>query len=349
MDGFRIYRANGTVQVDSNSLSFLYADEVYLSTTSTRTITGAAGRSIRVLATGSSKMSGGAAVTTSNSGADLIVTISVSHDGFYRILVTGGKLTNFGIQWESTAGQLTVSSDQSGLVFVGNAVFQNTQQADGYTQLGAGGAGGYQVAAKNPFFNYRISNCPNPPTCFIQMGTPGYFLITGLVQIDATSWQITVAGSNWGSPIGTQYPVIKCFARLSGGGTSGYGIKLFDASGRRTWDSTENMLVAQQLIDWPNFYNVNNAEYTQSAVCSVSTPYILSLAGADYTGSFATTAASGAFYTMTDYISGYQLISGTLYRSAWGIVADKYKDDARAYFNDLPIDRTYIIDGSLYP
>jgi hypothetical protein len=346
MDGFRVYRADGSVQIDSSSLGFLFADDFYLGAgqTSTRTLTGAAGQVAQVVATGVSSASSLATISQANSGADLLVTVTSQKDGYFKIILTGGPTGTFGIQWSNTSGQLCVSSSQAGYVYLGNATFTGVNQPDTYSHIGGsvGGAYGYYRGVKDPFYAYQISSA-YAPVAAVQLASPGSsFLVCSIRLVSTNLWEIVVGGNNWASP-----PPVKCFARMAGYGSSGYGIKLFDATGIRTWDSNENMMLVQQVIDWPAAYTTTSNGILQTMGHGVPSPYLLSLAPAQISGNYA--VRNGAYYDTTEYCTGYSGNSSVIYRDSRGVTCDKYKDDFGASSDQVPVDRTYIINGNLYP
>jgi hypothetical protein len=289
--GFRIYRADGSVKFDSDSIPLLFQDEFYLASgTTTRTIAGAAGRTARITQQGWSSMNSGASVSQANSGADLVVTISVSRSGYFRIMIDGPKLTNFGVQLETNAGQLAISSDQFVYTYVGAATFTGTQKPSAYSQLDGSGSGGFVAGQRDPFYIYQIT-CNTAPLPFIQnIGNGHYFATCSITQLTSTTWEIVIGGNDW-----TTVPVVKCFARMSGVGANGYGMKLFNAAGLRTFDALENFLTVGQQIDFPATENyTNNTGTFQTAAYAVANAYFMSISPAKISG--VQSFKSGAFY-----------------------------------------------------
>jgi hypothetical protein len=343
MDGFRVYRADGSVQIDSNSLGFLFADEFYLGNgaSSTRTLTGAAGQVAKVIATGVSSANANATITQANSGADLLVTVTSGRDGYFKIILSGGSTGTFGIQWSNTSGQLCVSSSQAGYVYLGNASYTGSSKTDAYSNIGTSGTYGFYPASKDPFYIYNISSAVAPTVAIQMNGGAIQSMVCSIRNIGTNLWEIVIA-TTAGTP-----PSIKCFGRLSGYGAAGYGIKLFDANGIRTWDSGENMLLVSQVFDWPAATLNSNSGIYQNFAHLTPNPYLISIGEAKVTGYFS--AANGAYYDTTEYVQGYSGDTTTLYRTSHGPRCGKFRDDGPYSYNDMPADRTYIINGNLYP
>lgn len=251
----------------------------------------------------------------------------------------------YGLSWINNAGKIAISSDYYGLMFVGNATFTSAVKSDAFSQINPDPPlGGYVAGARDDFHVYTLVSAA-PPICFLQV-TNGAFAVCAVTNTGGNNWQIVVGGSGWTTP-----PIIKCFARVPAtGGTGGYGLRVFDANGVPTWDSTAPMLVLKQRDSWAAFSDLTGNQVTQSITLSGFTaPYVLSLAQAQVSNTQNSPIDGQGMYTMTESISGWSGSATTLQRRSLDIIASKYKTDAPIKFNELPATVTYLIDGSKYP
>jgi hypothetical protein len=248
----------------------------------------------------------------------------------------------FGVSWQNSTGKIAISSDYYGMAFLGNATFTGTTKPDAYTQFGGGGFGGYIAGAKDPFYVYTITS-NYPPVAFVQL-LANRFRVCSIQNTTGTTWEIVVAGNNWSTT-----PIIKCFARLYGGGAlSGFGLRVWDAAGVRTWDTTEKMLVCKQRIDWTASNNTTTTALQESvALTGFTAPYVMSLKEARISATYNSGTAPNV--TVTEYIMGFSGSAGTVTRQTNGIKCDAYSNDAfTGNSNVLVADRMYVIEGNNY-
>ena len=340
---YTVNGANGNV-VSNSDTTLLFHDDIYIATgTTVVTIPGAAGRTARVVQSGVSNMNTTATVSQANAGANLAVTITVQRNGYFFIILEGAPTGNYGIQLANDSGIATISSEVFGYAFVGNAVYQGVAQADSYSQIGSP-AFGFVVGVSDKFYQYIVTS-PVAPLCFIQaIGNTSYFRVCSVRNLNASQWEIIVGGNNW-----TTAPIIKCFSKLQGPGGGGYGMRLFNSAGQRTWDTTAQMLSVSTVFDWAAVAaNNTSLGIVQSVTHSISNPYVMSLVAPTVTGMSSTTQAGIHSYRNNEYISGFALDGTTLRRTSRAIKSDAYDDDFGYNNNFLLDDRTYLINGNFY-
>lgn len=86
--GFTTYRADGSVQINTDTIGVLYIDNFDVSSGSTvRTYTGLAGTFLTVIATGADSMSPDATITQADVGSDRQVTVGVGRPGRFAVMV----------------------------------------------------------------------------------------------------------------------------------------------------------------------------------------------------------------------------------------------------------------------
>lgn len=86
--GFQTYWADGTSQINSDTIGVLYIDDFDLASGSTtRYYPGLAGTSLTVVAMGNNTMAPNATITQGDSGGDRAVTVSVTRPGRFRVMV----------------------------------------------------------------------------------------------------------------------------------------------------------------------------------------------------------------------------------------------------------------------
>lgn len=243
----------------------------------------------------------------------------------------------YGLIIRNNNDRIVISSDTNGISFVGNATFTNTTKPDGYVSAGVAAIPG----SGTPFYIYTIS-CEYPPMIFMQL-TSAYFIVCSINSIGTNLWEIVVGGPIWTSP-----PILKCFARLSGQGVAGYGLRVRNANGDRTWDSNEKMLIVKRKIDFSAASNISTEDIHQDVSFSGFTaPYVMNTSGVVITGE-GYTHGPGALNTITEYIPGYALVGTTLTRTSRAGISFKFLDDTFPTTNNLGQDRLYVIEGSNY-
>lgn len=248
-----------------------------------------------------------------------------------------------GLEWKNNSSSLVVSTERYGLMYIGNATFTGSAKPESYKQIGYNGAG--YSGTGDTFYVYTISSYTQPVP-FIQL-LGNFYAITSVEYLGGTSWQIVVGAGSWSST-----PIIKCFAKINGAGGAGYGIRCFDASGNRTWDSTENMLVMARKDVWSAASDSTSSTMSQSVTMTgISNPYIMSSSQTSIAAVRASGTPVGGLYTMNDYIAGWSWNSGTgaLTRGTTAIRTATWKDDSRIFYNLLQDCRSYILSGDLYP
>lgn len=249
---------------------------------------------------------------------------------------------SFGLEWRNNSSALVVSAERYGMVFIGNATFTGTEKPEAYKRIGQSGTG-YTAVVGDKFYIYQISSA-TAPIAFIQL-LGNYFSISSIEYVSGTTWNIVVASSNWAT-----VPVVKCFAKLQGAGGAGYGIRTYDASGARMWDSTENMLVMARRDIWTAASDNTSSVMQQTiSLTGISNPYIMSTDQCNLAAVRASGSPVGGLYTMSDYIAGWAWIgSNTLSRGTTACKVAEWKDDSRIFYNTLLATRSYIISGDLY-
>lgn len=351
--GFQILRADGSVQINSDSIAFLFAKETYLGGNGTIAVPGAAGRNCTLSANGVNGPAAKFSFTQSDSGADRLLTVTASTNGYYRVGVDGGARSTFGIQWTNNAGTLAISSDDFGYAFCGNASYVGGGQTDAWCNGidGSNGPGvGYNPTGSgaNYFRRYQIDtgSSANAPVCFIQaVNSTTYYVLCSVSLNSGTTWDIWVGSNSWATA-----PAIKCFSRLVGAGSGGYGIKLVDASGQRTWDSTASMLVIAQILDFSGAFSNTIAALKDSKPHSVPNPYVF-LGGGARVGGQNTPRDFGSPVSITEYAAGASLDGSNVYRTSRAFINDSYDDTgtiAATSTNNLQINRAYLINGNYY-
>jgi hypothetical protein len=87
--GFQIFNADGTIQVDSNSLGILFIDDFVVNPGApvSNTYAGLAASTITVLADGDGNAAPAATITQSTSGADKVIQVSVVRKGRFRVML----------------------------------------------------------------------------------------------------------------------------------------------------------------------------------------------------------------------------------------------------------------------
>lgn len=250
---------------------------------------------------------------------------------------------SFGVKWITNAGAVAISTDSYGLIFIGNATKTATQKPDAFCQMGGGGDGGWVAGTASPFYVYTIVSV-DTPLVFLQLLVNQYFSVCSVTRTTGNNWEIIVGGNNWST-----VPILKCFSNLQGVGGAGVGLKVFDAAGKRTWDSNENMLVMKRRDAWAAASNGSATAITQSVSSSIANPYILTLSEPYLSSTYSDGTTSGVFYTMKTYIQGwYRDASNNIYRVSAAIPCGDYRDSTFGINNNLNADRSYLIDGSQY-
>lgn len=246
-----------------------------------------------------------------------------------------------GVSIRNSAQRVVISNQQYGLVFVGNAQFTGERKPIAYL---ANSGDIPTPGTDNPYYIYRI-NCAYPPMAFLQMLSPQRFAICSIRSLGGLSWEIVVSGANW-----TVIPIVKCFCRLSGPGRSGLvGMRIRDAQGNRTWDSTEKMLVIRRKLDWPSYRDASTGPAVQSqAMTGIAAPYLMSCSSIGITARNSARVNGVANYRITVYSLGWTYFDGQLSRLTRATQAYQYWEDGPVASNSLAADRTYIIEGNDY-
>jgi hypothetical protein len=249
----------------------------------------------------------------------------------------------YGLEWRNAAGALTISSEQYGLVSIGNATYAGAGASGPFYEFGSGGDGGW-IDYPSPFRVYNITSV-GTPLVFLQLINGYYFIVCSITNTSGNNWQITVAGNNWSAT-----PILKCFSRLQGPGGSGYGLRVFDAFGNRTWDTTELMLVMNRRDVWAADSNGTNSTISQSVVAGISAPYLFSLAETYVASDYCDGTTVGVYYTIKAYISGWTVDgSNNISRISQAIYVGSYRDSGYRTDNNFRADRSYVIAGAKYP
>lgn len=249
----------------------------------------------------------------------------------------------YGVKLVNNSGSVVISSDSYGLGFIGNATFTGVQKPLSYSQTA--GANTYTAGSADPFYAYQITSV-YAPVAFTPVIGGFRYVVTSISNVGGNTWEIVVGSTAAGfiTP-----PVIKCFARLAGPGSPGWGLRVFDAAGNRTWDTTANMLIIKQRDDWPAYFaNESGGRVETIALSGFTNPYVLHRSYSGVSGVSSVSVGGGRF-EITDSTAGWSGTATTLSRTARGVTLGKYRDDGNPSYNRLPADRSYVIEGNNYP
>lgn len=359
--GFSIVNGPNAIPLTSDSIAYIFAAEQYLPGSGTLYAKGAAGRNVTVQSSGVGYVSPtGFSYTQADSGVDRAINIICTTDGYYRLRVDGDKRGSslYGIQWANNSGKLTLSSDDFGYGFVGNATYTGTGANDPFLRglnLSDGPDAGWLATNNGTTYlrRYQINtgSTANAPICFLQNRSDGvFFNVLSVSVAGGTTWDVWVAGVNWTNP-----PQIKCFSRLVGPGSgTGYGLKLLDSNGIRTWDSRDNMLVVSAVIDFPSAYTSGTGGIItkqDNIGHGVANPYILAQ-GCAYR-SAQQMPKGNVPVSVSEWMNSYLVDGANIYRNSAVIPATYFTTAVGGlnvtYFNSLQAERYYLINGNYYP
>lgn len=139
----------------------------------------------------------------------------------------------FGISWLANNSNLALYSESPGMAYLGQPSY--------YASLDA---------VKDL---YRIS-CVNQPLVFIEIvNATDCVAIQDVTQVSTGVWEIKVLNCTYSTRLNNAptkcSPTLHCFAPLSSGSGSSYGLRMWDSSGNITFDSNSGMLIPKQFSD----------------------------------------------------------------------------------------------------
>ncbi len=212
-------------------------------------------------------------------------------------------MSSYGINWRTATGNVAISAEGYGLVYLGQGWSQ------GYYDRGAGTA---------PVCTAYLVSSTYTPMVFIEAPDGVASRVISIGQINSSAWVVIVAsiqGNTIQTTTPTRYePIVHCFARMSGiAPAENWGILVKDGSGNRAWDSRENMMSARAVIDWPaQSWTADGGEHQQSftypstirrpAHCGFGTADGVSIIG------------PGTTKTQYNHIGGFNLNNGVMQR-----------------------------------
>jgi hypothetical protein len=208
----------------------------------------------------------------------------------------------YGLAWKTNSGTLAIHSDGYGVAYIGTA-----------TYVGNYNPGGYQTILSSYTINSTFA-----PMVFFELITGVISAVVSVVQTSTGVWTIIISSCTTATQLTVapsaptiQTPTLYCFAQLSGSGTGGYGLRMFDAAGHRSWDSTANMIIPRSILTWGNQAQTNTgtlAEQTISFPSGLSRPAHFAMGRGWGQSTIRTGSSSSLTYSWT---AGFAYVSGT--------------------------------------
>lgn len=251
----------------------------------------------------------------------------------------------YGVKLINSTGSLVISSDHYGLGYLGNATFTGVRKPLSYSQTA--GANTYIDDSADPFYAFQITSV-YPPVAFTPVNASFRYVVTSISNVGGNTWEIVVGSTAAGF---ATPPLIKCFARLAGPGSPGWGLRVWDGKSpnSRTWDTTANMLIIKQRDDWPAYFvNESGGRVETIPLVGFTAPYVMHRSYSGVSG-VSSVSVGGSRFEITDSTTAWSGSTTTLSRSSRGVTLGKYRDDGNPSYNRFPADRSYVIEGANYP
>lgn len=250
---------------------------------------------------------------------------------------------SYGIDFTNNNGHTVISEATYNLGFVGKAAYRSrVDSAPSYVQ--------HYKDLYRTMYQYKFrTTTPTRPTPFVYVPRGNRFSITGIQQIDAVTWDITV--DVWPDVM----PEVYVFAPVTGQAPGAWGLAVYDANGQLVFNGDKKHLVVQQMAV------VAGPSCVRQEIRENNIYFVARCSGESYTA-LAPTPAKAAIFApshgsagtpnLNSQLNNNEYYSGTFYLNGDTLVADW----VHAAQGGSPSDFTYsqgvrpvmVIDAAMY-